>query len=174
MSRPGTGFHARTQVATGGRPLRIAIAANPSYSIEIWSPDGELRLIIRRPAGRRAPTDEEVEVAEELVRRNAGGDDRLADRFLAEVPVPDSVPAVSGLILSSTGEFWVRKTPFLPTRSTGGSAAYDIFDSEGRWLGEVSTPAGLIIHEVGEDYVLGVRRDEMDVEQVWLYGLEKG
>ena len=36
-----------------------------------------------------------------------------------------------------------------------------------------SDSAGIPIVEIGDDYILGVWRDELDVEYVRMYGLEK-
>ena len=49
-----------------------------------------------------------------------------------------------------------------------------VFDGSGRMLGSVTTPAGLEVTEIGEDFVLGIWRDELDVQHVQLYELMKG
>jgi hypothetical protein len=49
--------------------------------------------------------------------------------------------------------------------------AWAIMDTDGRWLGTVHTPPGLRIYEIGADYVLGVWRDELNVEYVRTYAL---
>ena len=41
-------------------------------------------------------------------------------------------------------------------------------------LGEVSVPGGFEILDVGKDYVLGRRLDDLDIEHIHLYGLQKG
>jgi hypothetical protein len=59
-----------------------------------------------------------------------------------------------------------RLTPDEPGRWT-------VFDPEGRMLGTVATPARFRVFSIGTDYVLGVWRDDMDVEHVRLFTLEK-
>ena len=49
----------------------------------------------------------------------------------------------------------------------------DVFDPDGIWLGTVATPRGLRVTEIGTDYVVGVWRDELDVEYIRVYDLEK-
>ena len=49
-----------------------------------------------------------------------------------------------------------------------------MFDPEGRLLGSVQMPERFRPTHIGADFVLGVARDEMDVERVRLYTLEKG
>lgn len=69
--------------------------------------------------------------------------------------------------VSPQGHLWVRQ----PGES-GGPVDWIVYDLEARPIGRVTTPAGFEIHEIGRDYVLGVGRDEMDVEYVELYALE--
>ena len=40
-------------------------------------------------------------------------------------------------------------------------------------LGFVEMPAGLVIHEIGKDYILGKLRDELDIEYVQVWPLER-
>lgn len=42
------------------------------------------------------------------------------------------------------------------------------------YLGTVKLPHDLNVREIGADYVLGVARDELGVEYVQLYGLDRG
>ena len=49
-----------------------------------------------------------------------------------------------------------------------------VFDPEGYALGFVETPEVFSIHEVGEDYILTWARDEMGVESVQLWPLDRG
>ncbi|MEE8116503.1 MAG: hypothetical protein V3T28_05275 [Gemmatimonadales bacterium] len=48
-----------------------------------------------------------------------------------------------------------------------------VFEPEGRWLGTVETPPGIRVTEIGAEYVLGIDRDELDVERVLLYELAR-
>lgn len=52
--------------------------------------------------------------------------------------------------------------------------AYEVFLADGRLQGEVTVPAGARLMDVGDDYVLLVRSDELDVPFVELYVLIKG
>jgi hypothetical protein len=48
-----------------------------------------------------------------------------------------------------------------------------VFSPEGEWLGEVTMPRAVTPLEIGADYVLGLRFDEMDVEHVQILGIRK-
>lgn len=56
-----------------------------------------------------------------------------------------------------------------PGRSPTGTCS----TARARWLGVVETPAAFVIHDIGEEYVLGVCRDEFDVDDVQLCALDK-
>ena len=43
----------------------------------------------------------------------------------------------------------------------------------GAWLGGVEIPADFTVMEIGMDFVLGVYRDELDVEHPRVFGLHR-
>lgn len=164
-------FHARSYLAVGGDSLRIASAPNPDYSIELWRPRGGLDRIVRRPGARRAPTERERAGAIDLMRDwNRGADSAQMARIMSDVPVPDSLPAVSGLALSSSGELFVMREGLLRGQDR---SAWDVFDREGRFLGALHFPAAFTVREVGPDYILGVRLNEFDVPAIEVYSLQR-
>ena len=71
--------------------------------------------------------------------------------------------------MDASGSLWVAR--YAPDETQ--QHLWDVFDAVGRWLGEVETPIGGRIWEIGENYLLGTWRDELDVEEVRLYGILK-
>jgi hypothetical protein len=67
------------------------------------------------------------------------------------------------------GNLWVLAY----TRPGDERRSWTVFAPEGRALGTVETPPGLRIMEIGADYVLGVWRDDLDVEHVRMYRLDR-
>ena len=55
----------------------------------------------------------------------------------------------------------------------GDQTLWNVFDPEGRWLGTVETPYGGYIYQIGEDFLLGLWVDELDVEQVRVYPIDR-
>ena len=51
---------------------------------------------------------------------------------------------------------------------------WHVFDPTGEWLGSLHPPNGLRVLQVGRDYVLGWYRDELDVQHVVVYPLDRG
>ena len=83
------------------------------------------------------------------------------------LPPPDPKVGYRYVEVSPQGHLWVRQ-PGEP----GGPVDWIIYDLEAWPIGRITTPAGFQIHEIGRDYLLGVGRDDMDVEYVEFYTLE--
>ncbi len=48
-----------------------------------------------------------------------------------------------------------------------------MFRDDGRYLGEVETPIGAQVTHVGDDFVLVIWQDELEVQRVQMYELIK-
>ena len=48
-----------------------------------------------------------------------------------------------------------------------------VFDADGVALGFIETPDGLSVFEIGADYLLGRVTDDMGVESVQVWGVER-
>ena len=155
-----------TWIAGGGSPAVVAIAPNPEYSIDVWSLEGDLTRVVRRLDGRRAPTGTEVEAAVVDIRAFLGSGGPHED----EAP-PDLVPAVYGLTVGIQGDLWVRREPFV---SRHDETIFDVFDGQGRFRGEVRFDGYFWLYEVGEDYVLAARLDDLEVAHIQLHRLSRG
>ncbi len=142
------------------------------YEIKAFAEDGALARIVRRDHASRPPTAEEVAgYIEERVSK-------YPDNLMAEqrkqyqsVPVAESMPAFTSIIVDRLHNLWVEEYE-LPGEEWPGSL-WTVFDPEGRVLGFVETPEGLEIYEIGEDYILGRSLDELDVEHVQVWPLER-
>lgn len=89
---------------------------------------------------------------------------------LEQRPVADRFPAYSQLVVDARSNLWVRD--FRPGFEEGPHR-WLVLDPEGRVAGRVETPARFVVHEIGDDYILGVAWDALNVERVRLYGLRK-
>jgi hypothetical protein len=72
-------------------------------------------------------------------------------------------------LVDAVGNLWVK--PF--TRQDPGEIDWSVFDVGGQFRGLVTLPGRFQPMEVGDDYVLGVARDTLDVETVHLFGLSR-
>lgn len=101
-------------------------------------------------------------------------------RFVRErAPVRQTLPAFQRLAVDGKRSIWVEE----PYRVPDGSSRWIILAADGTPEARVvlpvrgpttpATPPDLTIFEIGEGYILGLRRDEQEVEQVVVYGLER-
>ncbi|MGW8266747.1 MAG: 6-bladed beta-propeller [Longimicrobiales bacterium] len=154
-----------------GNPPRICVGDRAVPEILCLGPDGARRQVGWEP--EPAPiTDEEVREWREANLRLFGEKLREEDilRMLDQVPIPPVRPAFSGITLDEELNLWVKSGP--AQRGDPPSVDYLVFDPDGAFLGAVALPPIQLL-EVGADYVMGVYRDELEVESLRLYGLEK-
>ena len=116
---------------------------------------------------RRPPTADELAVAwEEVSARRVGSPEYVRERL----PAPDSIPNVDHLVVDDMGMVWVGSYQ----ADASATRPYHVYDGEGgRFLARLEMPAGVKVLEIGADYVLGVKRDELEVERVVLLRLTR-
>jgi hypothetical protein len=142
---------------TRGRPAEIL-----EYDTE-----GRLRRVFRVEDFGRPVTQEMIDaiIDLEISRRPARYRPRPRRswyRVYDDIGIPDTLPAFQGLLVDELGWLWAEVYDFDPRRPT----EWVVFDPEGRAHGTVQTPPGLDIQWIGQDVLIGVWRDEFDVEYV--------
>ena len=148
--------------------------------IRAYGGDGALARIVRLGAAPRVPTQAHID---------AYIDQRLAwippeipadevEQYLMQqrraweaVPVAQNLPAFTSLIADRVDHLWLER--FEPPGEERPGALWTVLDPEGWELGEIETPEGLEIYEIGADYILGHAWDELGVEYVQLWTLER-
>jgi hypothetical protein len=98
--------------------------------------------------------------------------------MLDVMPALTTLPLLRSVQLDAEGNVWVERYHIL-----GGEAKpFEVFASDGTWLGAVEMPKGFHrgyiayqapYYHIGSDFLLGVWQDELEVQYVRLYGLEK-
>lgn len=162
----------RTAVWAG----RFVVAPNDGYEIRAFGPNGALDLVVRREHALVVPTpahlDAHIErqVAARPPEERAERRRSLRER-LAEVPMPETFPAFDQILADALGNLWIQEYDLPGEERT--NPLWTVFDSEGRVLGFVETPTGLRIYEIGEDYILGRATDDLGVEYVQMWSLER-
>ena len=68
-------------------------------------------------------------------------------------------------------DHWDLESPSQFSRPEDGGALWRIVGRDGSSVAELRTPEGYFLLEVGDDYILGIHKDEFDRESVRLYGL---
>lgn len=90
-------------------------------------------------------------------------------RQLIASPLPDAFPAFAAMIATRNGQLWVAEYD----RPGEARNAWLIFDSLGELTARITLPLRFDPFEIGEDYVLGVFRDELGVEYVRAHALDR-
>ena len=153
------------------RDGRVVVGSQESFVLKELSPDGELLRQVRiRGMGERVGPEELEEYI--LGRLETAPPERHPSirRSLEGMPVPERMPAFGGIMSDGPGNLWVGEWTMYP-RAPG---AWKVFDAAGTWLGEVEMPSTFFPMDIGENWILGLERDEMDVEYMVLYPLQKG
>jgi hypothetical protein len=152
---------------------RVFIGLSDTYEIGMYTPAGSLTTLIRRRHEPRRVTEDEIteyraRLTEVIVQQDNPIAEPLQEAY-ANVPYPETMPAFGEFQLDAEGNLWVAE----PMVSPDEARRWSVFDPEGRWLGDVTTPARFAVREIGTDYVLGQTSDEMETERVLLYRLQK-
>jgi hypothetical protein len=163
----------RGRMGVGGTPKQFVFAPAEIYRIERRGLDPVTRMVIERVGGLRPPTQLEIasldtafarrERAARVVGYRAPADDADGFRGMAV----DSLSIVAGAPhIDAMNAVWAPVDAPRPT--------FDIFDAQGIYLGQVLFPTDtLTIYDIGVDYILGVARDEFDVEYVVMFELDR-
>ena len=155
-----------------------------AWDVGVRDRSGEVILRIRRAWDPVAVTAAHRDAYRQAFMEWAEDEPRLQEalRQLADGMIyPDYHPAHGDLQVDATGALWVERTQTEPPWSEGADyvpvppreTVWDVFDSEGTWLGPVEFPARFRVLEIGSDYVAGVWKDELDLQRVRVYDLLK-
>lgn len=154
----------------------LVIATNDRYELRAYNvSDGALAKIVRREHANRAPT--RAEVADAMHRHFIAGEqpEEVIEMFrpaFDEAPIVENFPAFRSALADPLGHLWVQE--YTPPDVDRPAPLWTVFDSEGGALGFVETPAGLSVFEIGADYLLGLATDEMGIERIEVWALERG
>jgi hypothetical protein len=161
-------FYASAFRASGGSPRRLAIALNPAYNVEVWDDRGRLIRIIRRTNARRAPTEVDNQEAREMVQSQVKESPVTLERALSEIFIPDSLPAIAGLLVGADGELLVQTSGW---RLADSTSQFDVFDEHGAWVAQWELPRRVKPLEMGRDYLLTGRISVEDIPliEVWRF-----
>lgn len=153
----------------------VVIGHTGGYELKAFAADGTLDRIVRRDHRPRAPTAAEVEAY--IDARMGTGSSRSAEeqaewrRRYEALPVAEHLPAFASIMTDALDHLWVEE--YESPADPSPVRVWTVFDGQGQVLGFVETPRDLTINEIGEDYILGMTRSELDVEMVQVWPLER-
>lgn len=171
MERP---FGRRTLIGTNGD--EVIIATGEGDEVMVVGPRGRRGQVwrINRPGRPLDSTDRARQMAR-YQEQAAQLPPTFASAMLtaiAEAGFPSELPPYDQLLIDATGATWLRQDVG-PVRRDRGPQHWTIFDRKGRWLGQVVTPARLVVHQVTRDRIVGIWTDNEGVQQVHVHELRR-
>ena len=160
--------HNASQVLLGDD---LVVGDQVEYAVELFNFVGDppRRLVWSGPPLELDEGDVE-RWREEQVAMAPEGERAGLRTYLAAAPHPPSRPAYGRLMADLSGYLWVAQYAD-PSHEARG---WDVVDASGRWVGVVDAPDSFRLFQIGQDWILGVARDELGVERIELRPLQRG
>lgn len=167
-------FGKAAQVAAHGP--RIFYGSSDLMQVEELSPAGSIARILRIPDYPLGLTDGQV-AAERASRLDVDLPPGMTlppwlQRTVEALPAPVTRPAYANMIVDPSGAVWLELHR--------GASEQDrpqewlTLDADGTWLGTVEVPDRFSVTDITMETVLGVWRDELDVEHPQVLRLTRG
>lgn len=158
--------------AAGFGTTGLVLGDPHEFELRVWDGDGTLRRVIRVRAPPTPVTDDLLDRYRSWAD-TASGLPEATHLYLASLEPTGAVPFFGGLFLDRAERIWVQD--YRPFWAFGprGPAAWTVFGADGEPLARIEGGAPGIILEAGEDYVLVRATDELGVEQVRMYAIER-
>jgi hypothetical protein len=158
--------------------MRLCFGINDDYSIEMYSPDGVLERIVRKPFTRTPVTDgDKGRMLDAMVElwTAAGVPPQAIPRLRQIVHFGDYYPAFASIQRGPGGTMWVQHMQSPSTLGEEelaefnliedlGARDWDVFDPIGRFLGVVTMPHRFSPRSIVGNKIYGVWRDDLDVQ----------
>jgi len=168
-------------IGSGGELL---FGVNDHYRIEMYD-DGDLKRVVTMPHEPEPVTEADQLAFKDVLKEawsTAGVPPQQVEMLLSRVSFADSYPAYLQFLAGPDGTTWVQHlrppstlTPdemakFNPMSL--GDKTWDVFDVDGRFLGQVETPERFQPFEIRDGRIIGVWRDELDVQYVLILNID--
>lgn len=170
MPRP---FGRRTSVVLTDE--EIVVGEGSEYEVKVYDPAGKLVRRIRRAHSPVPVTPEAIAAYRATVQLPTGSRglqaqiDSALMSALDAAPYPSVMPAYERVLVDDAGNIWVLEYSVRldqPRR-------WSVFARGGQWLGNVLTPVGLRVEDIGSSWILGVWRDPEGTERIRMHALTR-
>jgi len=165
--------------------MNVIYGLNDEYRLGVYDPDGTLSQIITLPFQQRPVSESDKRIVMDYLETawlDAGVPPQALPRLRSMVHFGDYFPAYAALQSGPNGTIWVQHVQTASDLSEeqretynliedSGAPEWDVFDSQGRYLGPVRMPDRFAPRTFRGDNVYGVWRDESDVQYVMRLGL---
>lgn len=173
MNRGPIPFTPVPRFALRGDSIWVAEGYDPE--IKVLSVDGRVARRIPLQWTTRPARDPWTALKAKLEQSN----NQFYLQLLEEAPRTNEYPRTSGLLVDDRNQVWVKEyDPLLDHLWLNGNALmvtpggrWRVLSADGRWIASVRLPANFVPLDIRGDRVLGVERDEFDVESVVVRGI---
>ena len=159
----------------------IWYGVNNTYELGYYDNTGQLVRKLKKSFEPLPVSDADQDIMLDMIKRlmsqQAGAPPEAIEQFLSIVEFDDQFPAYYQLFSGPQSSLWVQhiqipselseeeKENFNPMVNIG-SPTWDVFDTEGRFLGKIEMPARFQPMRFTTDRIYGVWRDDLDVQYV--------
>ena len=148
---------------------RIALGSSERPEIDVFALTGSklysLQLSTNPPRISRAMRDR----LRRQAHQSSAAPAVLIDRVWSDVPIPERLPFFSGLLVDEEGQTWVRDPKLLRS----DSPPWQIYDRTGAHVARLQLPAGFVPMWSDGIVVVGVWKDDLEVEYIRAYTIER-
>ncbi len=149
---------------------RILVGETERREIEALDYAGNIAMLIRWDSDPVPVTADDRDQFESY-SLNRARQNRQAHvrRWLDVISYPEAKPAFKEITTDRSGRLFVRNW------EASGRETVDwlVFGTDGHLMANLTVPSDLQLLEIGVDYVIGLWKDELDVEFVRVYGLRQ-
>ncbi len=151
---------------------RFYLGSADTYEISGFDQAGRLQVIIRILEPLAPVTSQDVErlIQSRLEELEDPSNAPGVRSSLREMPTPETMPAYQSFRVDTEGLLWVEDY----LRPDDGLRSWTLFNREGVPLTRLALPRRNRILDIGEDFVLAVYQDDLEVEYLRLYTLHRG
>lgn len=161
-----------------GRSAQIGVGRNRFYygsthgtEVGVYDENGKRIGTVNIRGSSRELTSADIAkwVQNDLEKRRTAQSKLDAENDFKQIPNNKRTPEFASLKVDDAGNLWVRQygPPWEP------SPNWDVYSEAGRPLARVRMPGRFEPMQIGRDFVLGVSKDEFDVERIELYALRR-
>ena len=158
-----------TAAAAGSDELWLG--TGDAWEISAYRLDATLKRIVRfhRPLTRVTEAMRDADLAERLEGADSDNEARDIRNSDRDMPLRTHAPPYQTMIVDALEHVWIGEY-LLPGET---ARTYTIVDPDGRAAGRVTLPTRTQPLDIGSDYLLGLTRDDFDVERLTLWTLRR-
>ena len=163
-------FSAFTSIAALGDRVAVATGRGPEIRMHVRDAPGVTVLRWSEPPLPVTDADADAYKQQALERAPEESRARMRERF-ADEPFAEHFPATGRVLLEHGGRLWVEHWMHPHSEDP---PMWTVFARDGRMLATVEMPPGFRLLAARDDVIVGLVRDDLDVEQVRSYRVQPG